>query len=113
MKILFYGAGVLGSLYAARLHEAGQDVTILAIRLMMGIPSIPANHAVIAMEYPRGAAAATIAGLITTLCIAVALIPFYAVTGAAIALFLGTAVDSLVLVAIFVQRLKLWKWQDA
>lgn len=30
MKILFYGAGVLGSLYAARLQEAGQDVPILA-----------------------------------------------------------------------------------
>jgi len=30
MRILVYGAGVLGSLYAARLHDADQDVTILA-----------------------------------------------------------------------------------
>jgi len=30
MKILVYGAGVLGSLYAARLKESGQEVTILA-----------------------------------------------------------------------------------
>ena len=30
MKILVYGAGVLGSLYAARLQESGQDVTLLA-----------------------------------------------------------------------------------
>ena len=30
MKILVYGAGVLGSLYAARLHASGQDVSILA-----------------------------------------------------------------------------------
>ena len=30
MKILVYGAGVLGSLYAARLAESGQDVTLLA-----------------------------------------------------------------------------------
>jgi 2-dehydropantoate 2-reductase len=30
MRILVYGAGVLGSLYAARLHESGQDVSILA-----------------------------------------------------------------------------------
>mgnify|MGYP001374583466 FL=1 len=30
MKILVYGAGVLGSLYAARLKESGQDVTVLA-----------------------------------------------------------------------------------
>ena len=30
MKILFYGAGVLGSFYAARLQEARQEVSILA-----------------------------------------------------------------------------------
>ncbi len=30
MDILVYGAGVLGSLYAARLQQAGQHVTILA-----------------------------------------------------------------------------------
>ena len=30
MKILFLGAGVLGSLYAARLTQSGQDVTLLA-----------------------------------------------------------------------------------
>ena len=30
MKILIYGAGVIGQIYAARLHEAGQDVTVLA-----------------------------------------------------------------------------------
>jgi 2-dehydropantoate 2-reductase len=30
MKILVYGAGVLGSLYAARLADSGNDVTILA-----------------------------------------------------------------------------------
>ncbi|HNT76698.1 MAG TPA: 2-dehydropantoate 2-reductase N-terminal domain-containing protein [Anaerolineae bacterium] len=30
MHILFYGAGVLGSLYAARCQEAGHDVSILA-----------------------------------------------------------------------------------
>ena len=30
MKILFYGAGVIGSLYAARLQDTGCDVSILA-----------------------------------------------------------------------------------
>ncbi|WP_327672701.1 MULTISPECIES: 2-dehydropantoate 2-reductase N-terminal domain-containing protein [unclassified Streptomyces] len=30
MKLLVYGAGVLGSLFAARMHEAGHDVTLLA-----------------------------------------------------------------------------------
>lgn len=30
MNILIYGAGVLGSLYAARLKESGHNVSILA-----------------------------------------------------------------------------------
>src|SRR4051794_20363905 len=30
MKLLVYGAGVCGSLFAARMHEAGHDVTLLA-----------------------------------------------------------------------------------
>jgi 2-dehydropantoate 2-reductase len=30
LRILFYGAGVIGSLYAARLRDSGQDVSILA-----------------------------------------------------------------------------------
>jgi 2-dehydropantoate 2-reductase len=30
MKILVYGAGVIGTLYAARLQEAGRQVTVLA-----------------------------------------------------------------------------------
>jgi 2-dehydropantoate 2-reductase len=30
MRILVYGAGPLGSLFASRLHEAGHDVALLA-----------------------------------------------------------------------------------
>ncbi len=30
MKILFYGAGVIGSVYGARLHQSHADVTLLA-----------------------------------------------------------------------------------
>jgi 2-dehydropantoate 2-reductase len=29
MKILIYGADVIGQIYAARLHEVGHDVTVL------------------------------------------------------------------------------------
>ena len=32
MKILFYGAGVMGSLYAARLQDSGQEVSVLVRR---------------------------------------------------------------------------------
>jgi len=30
MRVLIYGAGVIGQIYAGRLHEAGHDVTVLA-----------------------------------------------------------------------------------
>lgn len=30
MKLLVYGAGVTGTLFASRLHEAGLDVSLLA-----------------------------------------------------------------------------------
>jgi len=30
MKILIYGAGVIGSIYAAKLYQTGCDVTLLA-----------------------------------------------------------------------------------
>jgi len=30
MKYVFFGAGVLGSVYAAKLHETGADVTVVA-----------------------------------------------------------------------------------
>jgi 2-dehydropantoate 2-reductase len=30
MRILIYGAGVIGQICAARLHQAGHDVTVLA-----------------------------------------------------------------------------------
>ncbi len=30
MKILIYGAGVIGSVYAARLYQTGCDITLLA-----------------------------------------------------------------------------------
>jgi pyruvate/2-oxoglutarate dehydrogenase complex dihydrolipoamide dehydrogenase (E3) component len=35
MKILVYGAGVIGTLYAARLQQAGHQVTVLARTLRL------------------------------------------------------------------------------
>ena len=35
MRILIYGAGVIGSFYASRFVKAGLDVTVLARRSMV------------------------------------------------------------------------------
>ena len=53
MKVLVYGAGVLGSIHAVRLHEAGVDVTILARGARLA--SIR-EHGVLIAEGDRGVA---------------------------------------------------------
>ncbi|MBB6633329.1 ketopantoate reductase family protein [Cohnella thailandensis] len=66
MKLLVYGAGVLGSLYSARLHEAGHDVSLLArgkrlaalrrhgVQLAEGDSPIVRSVPVPAVEHPVG-----------------------------------------------------------
>jgi 2-dehydropantoate 2-reductase len=66
MKLLVYGAGVLGSLYAARLHEAGLDVSLLArgerlaalrrhgVRLAEGYGAAVRRVPVPVVEHPAG-----------------------------------------------------------
>jgi 2-dehydropantoate 2-reductase len=66
LKILVYGAGVLGSLYAARLHAAGHDVSLVArgdrlsairdhgILLAEGSSSVIRSVPVHALEHPTG-----------------------------------------------------------
>ncbi|MBM2620455.1 ketopantoate reductase family protein [Actinoplanes sp. LDG1-06] len=67
MKLLVYGAGVCGSLFAARLHEAGHDVSLLArgqrlaalrehgVRLVEGDSAVVRRVPVPVVERPGGA----------------------------------------------------------
>ncbi len=66
MKILVYGAGVLGSLYAARLHEARHEVTLVArgehltalrergVQLAQGDSPVIRSVPVRVVEHPAG-----------------------------------------------------------
>ena len=54
MKILFFGAGPLGSLYAHLLHQAGKDVTIIARDERYNF--IKEHGLVLVNEYPLGLA---------------------------------------------------------
>ena len=56
MKILVIGAGVLGSLYAARLQAAGNEVTVLARGQRLAELR---QHGIVLEEYGRGQRAAT------------------------------------------------------
>jgi 2-dehydropantoate 2-reductase len=67
MKLLVYGAGVCGSLFAAQLHEAGHDVSLLArgerlaalrrhgVRLAEGDSPVVRRVPVPVVEHPAGA----------------------------------------------------------
>ncbi|MEU8640065.1 2-dehydropantoate 2-reductase N-terminal domain-containing protein [Amycolatopsis sp. NPDC048633] len=66
MKLLVYGAGVTGSMFAARLHEAGRDVSLLArgerlaalrrhgLRLAEGDSAAVRSVPVPVVEHPAG-----------------------------------------------------------
>lgn len=56
MKILFYGAGVIGSLYAAKLQEAGNPVTVLARGMR---PAAIVQHGIVLEHARTGARTAT------------------------------------------------------
>jgi O-antigen/teichoic acid export membrane protein len=90
----------------------GAVVGLLAVRLILAIPTVAADHAVVAMESPRGSALATVVGLLTTIALSVPLISAYQVLGAAIALVIGTAVESVCLLWVFARRLRVWQWEQ-
>ncbi len=90
----------------------GFVVGLLAFRLTFAIPTIAADHAVVAMEGPHGIVVATFAGLVATFCLAIPLIHFYGVTGAAVSLFVGTGIEMFVMLLVFVRYLRFWDWQD-
>lgn len=87
-------------------------VGLLAFRMLFGIPALGAHHAVVAMEYPRGSMNATLVGTVVALVLAVPLIKFYGVLGAAIALITGTGCETIFLIAVFRSQFKQWKWDD-
>ena len=109
-----FGSALLQLLYHdSSLMGHGVIVGLLAMRLMWAIPTIAADHAIVAMEYPRGSALATLAGLGTTIGLAIPLILWLGVLGAAISLLFGTGVESVVLITVFIRRLNRWKWNDS
>ena len=93
-------------------HGLGLVVGLLALRLMLAVPTISANHAIIAMEGPRGSAFASLLGLLATLITAIPVISMYGVMGAAIALFIGVSVECIFTLVVFVRYLRSWKWSD-
>ena len=64
MRILIYGAGVIGSLYAARLHESGQSVSVLARGKRLHDLR---RHGLVIAEAPNGPAATVPVKVIDTL----------------------------------------------
>ncbi|WP_197456138.1 lipopolysaccharide biosynthesis protein [Stieleria neptunia] len=109
----WFGREILSLLYSDSAYDAyGPVVGVLAFRTVFAIPALAAHHAVVAMERPGRSAAATAIGLVATLCIALPLIQHYGVLGAAVAVFIGTGVECLVLVTIFTRLLGQWNWSD-
>ncbi len=109
----WFGREILSLLYGDSAYDAyGPVVGVLAFRTVFGIPALAAHHAVVAMERPGRSAAATAIGLLVTLCIALPLIELYGVLGAAVAVFIGTGVECVVLVTIFRRLLGQWNWSD-
>ncbi len=110
---IVFGSELLWLFYRDPAYAAfGSVVALLAMRLVMAIPTVAANHAVVAMESPRGSAMATVVGLLTILILAFPLISTYQVLGAAIALVVGTAVESVCLLWVFYRRLSVWQWRQ-
>lgn len=109
---ILFGQSLLDLLYSDPAYNGyGWVVTLLAVRLAFAVPTIAADHAVIAMEFPRGSAIATLVGLLATLIAAVPLVSIYQVSGAAMAMLIGTGLESLVMIIVFVRYLKHWNWQ--
>lgn len=64
MKILVFGAGVLGSLYAARLQDAGHEVTILARGKRL---EQIREHGIVLLDSSSGLQTSTQTGVVETL----------------------------------------------
>jgi len=112
--IFLFSQELLGSLYKGTVDQANAGiVALLALRMLCSAPTIAADHAVVAMESPKASAIVSLLGVVLTVVIAYPLILRYGVTGAAVALLIGTAVESAALVVVFVHKLNRWSWHPA
>ncbi|MEX1026716.1 MAG: hypothetical protein WD049_01730 [Candidatus Paceibacterota bacterium] len=108
-----FGRELLWLLYRdSGYSDYGVVVALLALRMGCSIPALAADHAIVAMESPRGSAFATLTGLGTTICLALPMISMYEIKGAAIAMLGGTIVESLVLLCFFGYCLHVCEWDD-
>jgi len=108
----FFGQELLDVFYDDPTYDGfGIVVTLLAIRLLFVAPTLAAESANVAMEYPRGNAIATLVGLTITLATAFPLVLNYGVTGAATAMMLGTGAESIFMVSIFVYVSRVLNWE--
>lgn len=111
---VLYGSELLQFIYNnPELQGYSAVVSILAVRMLFGIPALGAHHALVAMEYPRGSMQATIFGTTVSLLLAIPLVIHYEVIGSAIALAIGTACETAYLLISFRNRFKQWQWQQA
>ncbi len=111
--VMTFGNELMWALFQDHAYaDTGLVVGILALKLMFAIPTIAADHAVVAMERPRGAALSTLSGLAVTLIVTVPMILQWGVLGAAISLLIGTSIESFTLIIVFMNGIRTWKWTD-
>lgn len=113
--VVVFGKQLLDLLYQDQGFSAngGAVVAILAIRLAVAIPTIAADHAVVALENTRAGAIATFVGLVATVGIAIPCILAWDVLGAALALLAGTVVESFALLWMFASSFRRWEWSES
>lgn len=91
---IFAGETMMQVLYKESEYRGhGLIVTILALRALCGTASIPAHHALLAMEKPLPSLYCSLLGLVAAVICGVILIPIYGILGGAIAMLTGTIIE--------------------
>lgn len=111
MLLFFFSGKLITILYEGAVDETNAGIVVLlALRMLCAVPTIAADHAVVAMESPRASAIVSMSGVVLTVAIAFPLIRHLGVTGAAIAILIGTAIESAGLVGVFAYKVNRWSW---